>query len=421
MPQLKYGFLFNHDEVHQVAHIAPIMLALRKTDPESTITALVSSVAQAEAIEHIVKGANSKNIDIELLELPARLQRFSRSLNKVLPAQRIMVLQRFSSYFSTFDCLVVPEMTSTLLKTMFKMNNTPLILFPHGAGDRAVGFGKEIKRFDYVLLAGSKIRDRMLRQKLIRPDNHQVVGYPKFDAVEAFGCKRKKFFDNNNLTVVYNPHFDAKLSSWYRFGADILEFFAARPQLNLILAPHVMLFKKRAHVSLQSQSIRLTKTIPAKYFDLPNIHIDTGSSRSVDMSYTLAADVYLGDVSSQVYEFLIQPRPCVFLNSHAAKWENNSNYKHWNLGTVVDSVTALDSLLNSYPVAFHDHFIERQLDAIRETFDSKEISASSRAAAAIQHYIQEHPGIKQSPSRTPIRKPARVQFAYDTRTAGLLN
>lgn len=403
-----------------MAHIAPIMAALRKTDAQSNITAMVSSVAQAEAIEQIVGEASSKNIDIELLELPGWLQRVSRLLNKVLPAQRILVLKRFSTYFSTFDCLVVPEMTSTLLKTRFNMHDTPLILFPHGAGDRAVGFGREIRHFDYVLLAGSKVRDRMLADQLIRPDNHRVVGYPKFDSVRSCGVIRRKFFDNDNPTVLYNPHFDAKLSSWYRFGADVLEFFAARPHLNLILAPHVMLFKKKVHISLQGRSVRFTKAIPSKFCNLPNIHIDTGSSRSVDMSYTLSADVYLGDVSSQVYEFLADPRPCIFLNSHAAKWEHDSNYKHWNLGPVIDSVSGLGDLLGAEPIALHNLFIEQQLNAVGETFDSSETDSSTRAAAAIYHYIQQNPRTRTTPSR-PIRKPVEVQVGYDPRTVGILN
>lgn len=29
------------------------------------------------------------------------------------------------------------------------------------------------------------------------------------------------------------------------------------------------------------------------------------------MTYTPAADIYLGDVSSQSYEFLLDPRPCL--------------------------------------------------------------------------------------------------------------
>ena len=66
------------------------------------------------------------------------------------------------------------------------------------------------------------------------------------------------------------------------------------------------------------------------------ILIDTGSERCVDMTYTSAADIYVGDVSSQVCEFLETPRPCVFLNAHQIDWQNNPDFAHWHFGDVVD-------------------------------------------------------------------------------------
>ena len=49
--------------------------------------------------------------------------------------------------------------------------------------------------------------------------------------------------------------------------------------------------------------------------------VDLDSHRLNDMTYTNAADIYLGDVSSQVYEFSTQPRPCVFINAHGVAWQ----------------------------------------------------------------------------------------------------
>ena len=42
------------------------------------------------------------------------------------------------------------------------------------------------------------------------------------------------------------------------------------------------------------------------------------------MAYTQRADIYLGDVSSQVYEFLLNPRPCVFLNPRRFDWRETA-------------------------------------------------------------------------------------------------
>lgn len=49
--------------------------------------------------------------------------------------------------------------------------------------------------------------------------------------------------------------------------------------------------------------------------------VDLDSPRLVEMTYTLTADIYLGDLSSQLYEFLIRPRPVAFINAHRVDWQ----------------------------------------------------------------------------------------------------
>src|SRR3546814_9036931 len=84
-----------------------------------------------------------------------------------------------------------------------------------------------------------------------------------------------RFFDNDRPTVIYNPHFDPEFSSWPLVGMDVLDFFARSTRYNLIFAPHVRLF----HPPLPE------KYAPFRRFmDMPNMHIDLGSVRSIDMS-----------------------------------------------------------------------------------------------------------------------------------------
>jgi hypothetical protein len=66
--------------------------------------------------------------------------------------------------------------------------------------------------------------------------------------------------------------------------------------------------------------------LPAKYRGADNIHIDTGSLASTDMTYTLAADIYLDAVSSPVYAFLCRSRPCVFLNENDVARQDDPDY-----------------------------------------------------------------------------------------------
>jgi hypothetical protein len=74
-----------------------------------------------------------------------------------------------------------------------------------------------------------------------------------------------------------------------------------------------------------------------KYMDLDHMLIDLGSRRSIDMTYLSAADAYLGDVSSQVFEFILKPRPCVFLNPRGLAWRDDPDFASWRLGPVVET------------------------------------------------------------------------------------
>jgi CDP-glycerol glycerophosphotransferase (TagB/SpsB family) len=162
--------------------------------------------------------------------------------------------------------------------------------------------------------------------------------------------------------VVYNPHFDQTVSSWRPMGLQVLDFFLENTDYNLIFAPHVVLFK---------HSARHRASLPAKYLGVPNIPIDKGSAASADMTYMLAADIYLGDVSSQVYEFLLEPRPCIFLNGHHVSWQNDPHYFHWRLGQVVADVeTELRPALDR-AVSLQEQFLPRQREAFTYTFCSR--------------------------------------------------
>tara|TARA_R110001599_G_scaffold62343_4_gene173548 strand:+ start:50 stop:985 length:936 start_codon:yes stop_codon:yes gene_type:complete len=306
-------------------------------------------------------------------------------LGNMVPLSRLNGLKRSTELFRHFDALVVPETTTTFLKKKGQSDQPKLIYFPHGAGDRSIGFSQEIGLFDYVLLPGEKTRDRMLAAGVIRPDNHRVVGYPKF---EAFANRPPvKLFDNDRPVVLYNPHFDPMLSSWFRFGEQILDYFASQNDYNLIFAPHVMLFQRKLLASVEHRILRFRQRIDPRFAALDHIHIDTGSSRSVDMTYTSAADIYLGDVSSQIYEYIEKPRPAIFLNSHDAKWQGNANYEHWTFGPVLDDLAGLGAALDAVS-PLSDAYRQIQTAAFAYSFDMNGGNPpSQRAATAIAEFM----------------------------------
>lgn len=399
--QFRVGFLFNHDAAHQVAHIAPVLAAMRREHPHVHVLALVSTSEQERVARHVASGEGARGFACVRLHTPRLLRRLF-TLTNAIPLGRYYILKRYRRLFASLDALVVPEITSSWLKTGLGVRRPALILLPHGAGDRAAGFCAEVRRYDRVLLSGRKVRDRMLAQGLIAPDNHDIVGYPKFDLPEP---PRARLFDNERPTVLYNPHFDPRLSSWYHLGRAVLEFFAARPQYNLVVAPHVMLFRKRVQISLASWHVRWVRDFARAFAGCENIRFDPGSASSIDMHYVANADVYLGDASSQVYEFLRRPRPCIFLDGHGADWQDNDDYRHWRLGPVLRNVDALDAVLGDL-AGMHARYVDAQREAIAETFDVNETRASVRAAHAVMDVLEAR--ARRAAAHAPVAVPARA-------------
>jgi hypothetical protein len=277
--------------------------------------------------------------------------------------------------FSTFDALVVPERTSLALKKL-GLNRLKLIHSGHGAGDREVAFEPRLKEFDFMLIPGQKHADRLLRLGLVHADGYALVGYCKFDLYLKHPPDAPRLFSNGNQTVLYNPHFRPQFSSWITMGRQILEWFTNTTTYNLIFAPHIRLFEG-ATMAEQHELQRYTGE---------NILVDLGSDAGVNMTYTHAADIYLGDISSQVYEFLIPPRPCIFLNAHAADWNNNPNYLCWKCGPVLSNVDDLGSHLDT-ATRTHAEYRPRQETLVQYTFDHSEHSAGVRGANAIAEYL----------------------------------
>jgi hypothetical protein len=382
---LKLAFLYNHEVPHQVAHTAPVLRQMLIRHGDIDVTVLTSTAEQKDIV---LSGlgpeltARTKFIDLETTKSDSGLR---KAANAVVPARRISVLKENLETLAKFDVFIVPESTSLMLKTQFGLDHLKFILTHHGAGDRAVTEKVSIRDFDFVLVPGEKLEKRHKEHGLIRDGEYAVAGYPKFDFVPHDG--EPKLFDNDNPIVLYNPHFDPHLSSWYTMGEAVLDAFIDNPDLNLIFAPHIMTNQRKVHTSVEHKRVRRRKPLPKRFLNVPNIHVDLGSSRSVDMTYTRAADIYLGDVSSQVYEFLYQRRPTIFLNSHDADWQGNPLYFNWTTGPVLNRV---DDLIEAVRRARDTHadYLPAQNLAFEDTFDLTDGKSSVKAADAVASWLR---------------------------------
>ena len=382
----RIGFLFNHDQIHQIAHSLPIALALAAMEGSfEVVLASTNPIIRAE-IERLA-GPTLGKLTLVDLTIESRISRSAIALlGPVLPAHKILIYRDNIEFFRSLDMLVVSERTSLILKSRYGLDRLFMVLADHGAGDRAIGFDPKTAMFDHILAAGPKIRDRLIRDAGIDPARVTIVGYPKFD---CFPQTRMSLplQANGKPTVLYNPHVSPHLSSWFRVGREVLDYFLASDRYNLIVAPHIMLFQRPFAISIDRLRLARTGTIDKKYRQAANFHVDTGSVASTDMTYVRAADIYLGDVSSQIYEFLRTPRPCVFLNPHGYAWEGDPNFAHWRAGPVIETIDQLDGALEQAVSQHHDHYAAIQRELFDSTFDLTSETSSSRAAQAILNLL----------------------------------
>ena len=113
------------------------------------------------------------------------------------------------------------------------------------------------------MCSGPKLYRRTVENGLAKPENCAVVGYPKFDIVEALPPNDISPFPQARPVVLYNPHFKARISSWPTQGLKVLEAFAADSRYNLIFAPHIRLFDGDPQA----------KSRLGAFAQAPNIHI----------------------------------------------------------------------------------------------------------------------------------------------------
>jgi len=379
----RIGFLFNHDAAHQVSHLAPMIPALANQADDVEIEVFASTEEQLEIVRKIA--GDTPRCRFTLLDVPLIYRVLDKLLNKVAPFKRIAILKNNLDHFRKLDTLVVPERTSLMLREVFGLTHLKMVRVCHGAGDRDVAWSDNISKFDYVFLPGDKHRDRMIALGIVQPENSAVIGYMKFDALADENIVHRPF-KNQRPIVLYNPHFDPYLSSWFTLGEDVLDYFANNQEFNLIFAPHVMLYKRRIHTSLTNRVVRWRKDIAERFKDCDNILVDTGSPACMDMTHIRSADIYLGDVSSQVYEFIARPRPCIFLNGHGADWQRDPKYKFWTLGPVASSTDELDQALKAAVETPHAYRAEQQM-LFKSSIDLQKKSSAQRAAEAYCNFL----------------------------------
>ncbi len=351
-------------QAHQFLHWLPAALRLAR-EPGVEVTILGGSAAGLD----FVRSYDPEGIlKIRKLWVPSL-----RPDGLFSPPKRRLTLLMHYRTIRQFPIIVTTETTSSLLYRLPGFTSK-VVHLKHGAGDREGGYNPKHRYFDLTLVNGQKDKERLIERGLATENDCRVVGYAKFELV-----RRASIQATGHPMALYNPHFDRRLSTWFEHGPALVRAMEAIEGWSFLVAPHVKL-----------------KGGPEVASTAPNVLVDRGSVRSIDMSYTEAADVYIGDVSSQVYEFLRRPRPCVFLNFQGVAWEGDDNYAHWRLGQVIRSPKQLGPALDR-AFAMQPMFEGPQREALAFSIDETGEPASERQARAILKFARrELPGSDES-------------------------
>jgi CDP-glycerol glycerophosphotransferase (TagB/SpsB family) len=176
-------------------------------------------------------------------------------------------------------------------------------------------------------------------------------------------------FDTPRPILLYAPHWQPHRSSWPAWGRDVVARLAAQDAWNVILAPHQRLVERAPEV----------RDVLAAVAHLPHVHCDLDSVAMVDGSYTTAADLYIGDTSSQLLEFLMRPRPAIFLDPEARDWRADPSYAMWHAGEVITDPGELMAAIGR-ATARHPAFAGVQRDIAAAALGDVSGAAPARAA-----------------------------------------
>ena len=359
-------------EAYQVYHGEPVAIELEAREGWE----VTRYYNEPDTVHHLGRIASAYG------KPPGDYRRLRRSLLtrllqklKRLGMFKDMVMWDNRKDLARYDAIFAVENTVASLRRM-GVRRPRLIYSPHGFGDRARGFIPRIATFDFVLLAGGKTARRMQAEGLVRAGDFAQTGVVKLDVARRLATQHRFPFDAERPIVLYNPHKAPDLTSWHRFIEPMLAGFAQDRTMNLIVAPHVKLFRRRDEALRERWRARGTG----------NVLIDPGSDLSVDTSYAAAADVYVGDVSSQVYEFLAEPKPCVFLNAHRINWREDESFAHWHLGDVVDDPAKLMNAIRAAPERHH-LYLDQQIARVADTLGDTSPGAAQRGADALASFL----------------------------------
>nr|WP_286207643.1 hypothetical protein [Hephaestia sp. MAHUQ-44] len=350
-----------------IPHLYPIVEALAEAAPDVPIDLWVSTSLHEQLIGGWIAAAGITSARIRRAPGFRTLRGYDDGRNPPLPA-KLPMLFRLAPRLNRAAIVVCAEQTSLWLPRVLPMR-PKFINTLHGAGTMMTR-GDKRRQAAWKTLVPSAGECAALAAHGVDPGAIVPIGYVK--AGFRHRTAARTWFADDRPIVLYAPHWQQHRSSWWQWGPRAIEAVRASGRYNLIFAPHQRLLEKASDL----------REVASRIAGQPGVHCDLDSFAMVDGSYTAAADLYLGDTSSQVVEFLMQPRPCVFLDPLGVAWQGDPSYAMWAAGEVVTDVATLDAALAQAP-ALHGGFEPAQRAFAEAQLGDVSGAAAARAARVI--------------------------------------
>jgi hypothetical protein len=363
------AFLFL-GETLLIPHLYPVLEALVERAPDLRVDVWAATSMH----EALVAGWLGERPRVRIRRAPGYrdLGAWEAGRNPPLPA-KLPLLARLAPLLWGTRVVVSAEQTSLWIPALLPTRSRYVNIL-HGAGSMMNRDDRRRKAATLTIVAAERERAALAAHG-VDPAAIAVTGYIKAGFRQRSRADLR--FAQERPVLLYAPHWQRHRSSWWDWGEAAVAQIVASGRYNLIFAPHQRLAEKAPELRAFAETLA----------GRGDVHVDLDSFAMVDGSYTAAADLYLGDTSSQVVEFLMRPRPCVFLDPRHADWAGDPSYDMWRAGEVV---TDLDALLPALEQAGERHpgFVEAQRRFAGESLGDVGGAAPMRAAEAVLAVLQ---------------------------------
>ncbi len=208
----------------------------------------------------------------------------------------------------------------------------------HGCGDKNYAEHPLIIKYDYLFLAGEKIKDKLEYLGILKklPD-WEMTGYPKLDPVinNKLVGKRKKVFNNNRKTILYAPTLFNEIEGKHQFSSLPLwtkqVISALHGEYNLIIKYHGIVKRRSQNVfeRIDAHILKLDAENSVRLIIDDNI-----------VDYMVQSDMVITDISSVAYEWFHFNKPIIFLNPEPGYFQKSTdvfaNSFSWQGGDLVE-------------------------------------------------------------------------------------